>query len=148
MNKETIFMSDYHIDINEMNSNKLFCTFVIPSKLEDTLDTLIQKYTILYNKIFVLQSPDTEEYIITYNIDIFNTSCSNNIPCTILLHRKKEFNVLYSLNALNEVIKENNNGVLDKKFPINWSLYKNSILLTQENKLKQIRTKIFSIIEL
>ena len=147
MNNKSIFIPD-NIEINEMANNKLFCTFVGPDDLENTLETLIQRYTILYNKIFILESPDTEEYIMTYNIDVYNTNSLNALPCTILLHRKKQYNVLYSLNALNEIIKSCNGGVIDVRFIIDWSLYRNTILLTQDGCFKQLRTKIFNIIEL
>ena len=72
-----------------------------------------------------------------------------NIPeNTILVHRKKETNTLYTINALNELIKKLNGGVVDTKFPINWQHYKNCILLTQHNELNQLNTKIHKIIEL
>ena len=53
-------------------ANKLFCTFTAPEELDNTLNTLTTKYTILYSKIFVLESLSTEEYVCTYNIDTFN----------------------------------------------------------------------------
>ena len=64
------------------------------------------------------------------------------------VHRKKESNTLYSINALNELIKSLNGGVVDTRFPIEWKHYKNTILLTQHNELKQLRTKIYKIVEL
>ena len=67
---------------------------------------------------------------------------------TILVHRKKETNTLYTINALNELIKKLNGGVVDTKFPITWEHYKNSVLLTQHDELKQLKTKIHKIIEL
>jgi hypothetical protein len=65
-----------------------------------------------------------------------------------LVHRKKESNTLYTINALNELIKSLNGGVVDTRFQIDWQHYKNTILLTQQNELKQLRTKIHEIIEL
>jgi hypothetical protein len=67
---------------------------------------------------------------------------------TILVHRKKESNTLYTINALNELIKKLNGGVVDTRYQIDWQHYKNTILLTQQNELKQLRTKIHEIIEL
>jgi len=100
----------------------------------------------MYNKIFVLEVTNSEEYVITYNVDQGNvTTIPDN---TILVHRKKETNTLYTINALNELIKKLNEGVVDTKFPINWQHYKNCILLTQHNELKQLNTKIHKIIEL
>ena len=69
------------------------------------------------------------------------------IPNTISLHRKKQSNTLYTINALNEVIRELNGGVLDKRFPIPWDDYYNSLLLTNENGLNKIPTKIHSIVD-
>jgi hypothetical protein len=65
-----------------------------------------------------------------------------------LVHRKKESNTLYTINALNELIKSLNGGVVDTRFQIEWQHYKNTILLTQQNELKELKTKIHQIIEL
>ena len=129
-------------------ANKLFCTFTAPEELDNTLNTLQTKYTILYSKIFVLESLSTEEYVCTYNIDTFNMEQQSVLPNTILLHRKKESNTLYTINALNALIKSLNNGELDTNFRINWIDYKNSILLIQNNDLNIIKTKIHKIINL
>jgi hypothetical protein len=129
-------------------ANKLFCTFTAPEALDETLNTLQTKYTILYSKIFVLESLSTEEYVCTYNIDTFNMEQQSVLPNTILLHRKKESNTLYTINALNALIKSLNNGILDTNFRITWLDYKNSILLIQSNDLNIIKTKIHKIINL
>ena len=129
-------------------ANKLFCTFTAPEELDNTLNTLTTKYTILYSKIFVLESLSTEEYVCTYNIDTFNMEQQSVLPNTILLHRKKESNTLYTINALNALIKSLNNGILDTNYRITWLDYKNSILLIQNNDLNIIQTKIHKIINL
>jgi len=129
-------------------ANKLFCTFTAPEELDDTLNTLTTKYTILYSKIFVLESLSTEEYVCTYTIDTFNMEQHSVLPNTILLHRKKESNTLYTINALNALIKSLNGGVLDTNYRITWVDYKNSILLIQNNDLNIIKTKIHKIINL
>jgi hypothetical protein len=100
----------------------------------------------MYNKMFVLFVKSTNEYVVTYNVDQGNV---NSIPDnTILVHRKKETNSLYTINALNELIKRLNGGVVDVSNKVNWQHYKNCILLTQHNELKQLNTKVHSIIEL
>ena len=97
--------------------------------------------------MFVLESPQTTEYIITYNIDTENSI--NEIPeNTILLHRKKESNTLYTINALNTLIKQLNNGMLDNQFKVSWNDYQNSILLTQGPDLRILNTKIYKIINI
>jgi hypothetical protein len=139
-------MYDPNIDnIKDLN-NKLFCTFTSIDELEALTRDISQSYTIMYNKMFVLFVKSTNEYVITYNVDQGNI---NNIPeNTILVHRKKESNTLYTINALNELIKKLNEGVVDTNYKVNWQHYRNCILLTQHNELKQLNTKIYSIIEL
>ena len=68
------------------------------------------------------------------------------LDSTILVHRKKEFNTLYTINALNELIKLLNNGFIDKNYKIPWNEYKNSILLTQNHNINIIKTEIYKII--
>lgn len=142
-------VDDFHefstLNIKDLN-NRLFCTFTPLEGLEGLIQSITTKYTVMYNKIFVLNVKSNNEYVCTYNIDYGNTSV---LPeNTILVHRKKESNTLYTINALNELIKKLNGGVVDTKFPINWQHYRNTILLTQHDELKQLKTKIYKIIEL
>jgi hypothetical protein len=151
MTESPIFMTSYEFDnivIDEMAGNKLFCTFIEHDRLSEVLGTLTTRYSILYNKIFVLESPDTEELILTYNIDVINTASKNALANTILLHRKKESNTLYTINALNALICELNRGILDTTFRINWPDFRNTILLTQDGGLRKIHTKIHQIVEI
>jgi len=133
--------------IDEIVTNKLFCTFIQREDLNETISTITGQYKILYDKIFVLESKQTDEYICTYNIDSvnFDNQVFNN---TILVHRKKETNTLYTINALNALIRSLNGGLMDPYYKINWPDYQNMILLTQNNELRKIQTKIFKIISL
>lgn len=126
--------------------NKLFCTFTSPADLEETVATINRKHSILFNKVFVLESPQSDELICTYNIDTGNMAASP-MANTILLHRKKESNTLYTINALNTLIKSLNGGVLDTRFIVNWQDYKNSILLTNGPDLRKLDTAIHKIVD-
>jgi hypothetical protein len=140
--------NQYDFDITDILSmnNRLLCTFTSFDDMDMLISDIKRKYDILYNKMFVLHVKSNNEYAITYNIDQGNV---NTIPDnTILVHRKKETNSLYTINALNQLIKSLNGGVVDDRFPINWQHYRNCILLTQHNELKQLNTKIFRIVEL
>ena len=77
----------------------------------------------------------------------FNEDFQEPTIDTISLHRKKQSNTLYTINALNEVIRSKNNGILDKKFMVDWDEFQNTLLLTNENGLTKIPTKIHSIID-
>ena len=135
-------------NINSHQMGKLFTTFVKEENLEETIKEITRRYSILYNKIFVLKIEGKDELICTYNIDSFNISDNDVMPNTILLHRKKETNSLYSVNSLNSLVKELNMGKIDNKYPIQWENYKNSLLLVSDGELNIYPTKIFTIINL
>jgi hypothetical protein len=151
--EETINMYDvdnrYDFDIYthlDMLNNKLFCTFTTLEELDDLVNGITKAYSIMYNKMFVLYVKSTDEYVVTYNVEQGNVEA---IPVnTILVHRKKETNTLYTINALNDLIKKLNGGVVDPSYRVNWQHYKNCILLTNHNELKQLNTKVFKIVEL
>ena len=152
MEQATIFNKDRNMywETTQLNTtdlnNKLFCTFVTEEALDFLIEDISKAYSIMYNKMFVLFVKSTNEYVITYNVDQGNVE---NIPVnTILVHRKKETNTLYTINALNDLIKKLNGGVVDVSFRVNWQHYKNCILLTQNGDIKQLNTKVFKIIEL
>jgi hypothetical protein len=138
---------DFENNINPRDlNNKLFCTFTTLDDLDSLVEGITSSYNIMYNKLFVLSIKDSNEYVVTYNVDQGNI---NTIPDnTILVHRKKESNTLYTINALNELIKGLNGGIVDQKYRVNWMHYRNTILLTQQGSLTQLKTKIHNIIEL
>lgn len=131
---------------NEFMNNRLFATFTQQEAIEELVNTLSSTYNIMYRKMFVLFIKSTNEYVVTYNVEQGNV---NSIPQnTILVHRKKESNTLYTINALNDLIKKLNGGVADPTYKIDWQQYNNCILLTQHGEVKQLNTKIFKIVEL
>jgi hypothetical protein len=130
-----------------LDLNKLFCTFTTPDELDATISTINRRYSILYNKVFILESPQSKELMCTYNIDTGNVA-ESPLPNTILLHRKKESNTLYTINALNALIRSLNDGMLDTRFIVNWADYKNCILLNTGPELRKLDTAIHKIIDL
>jgi hypothetical protein len=49
---------------------------------------------------------------------------------------------------LNDIIRELNDGVLDKTYIVPWENYRNSILLNNEKGLVRIKTKIYKIVNI
>ena len=137
----------YDKPINQLDlENRLVCTFSTLDEVDLLVNNIRSTYNIKYNKMFILHVQSSDEYAVTYNVEQGNV---NELPeNTILVHRKKESNTLYTITALNELIKHLNGGVVDTKFPIEWQHYRNTILLTQHSELKQLKTKIFKIIDL
>ena len=125
---------------------QLLCTFTNKENLDDTVSKITDSYSIVFNKVYVLQNEnDINELICTYNVDTTESIDYNKVNGTISLHRKKYSNTLYTINALNECIKNLNNGILDEKFPIPWENFKNMLLITNSDGLNKINTRIYKI---
>jgi hypothetical protein len=136
---------DFTTETDFMN-NRLFATFTQQELIDELVYNLSSTYDIMYKKMFVLFIKSTNEYVVTYNVEQGNI---DGIPQnTILVHRKKESNTLYTINALNDLIRKLNDGVVDPAYRIDWQNYKNCILLTQQGEVKQLNTKIFKIVDL
>ena len=129
-----------------MKDTQLLCTFTMPSEYQILVAHVKSFYTLSNNKIFVFNNEkNNNELYLTYNI-VYTEASSKKLPNTISIHRKKQTNTLYTLNAMNKLITEENNGVFDKTFQLNWEFYKNSLIITNEVSVKIIPLKIFDII--
>lgn len=129
-----------------MQNTCLLCTFSNADGLDSTLQQIRDTYHIDYSYIYVLQNKvNVDDLFITYNID---TTYQVDTPLynTILIHRKKESNTIYTINALNQLVREENSGIMDSSFVLDWQKYKNSIILTTAGGLKKIQTKVYDII--
>ena len=127
-------------------NNKLYCTFLQDEGVNEVVERILEEHDILFNKIFVLVALDDNKTMLTYNIDgpVYNLQ----LPNTILVHRKKQTNTLYTINALNEVIRYLNNGVLDTTYQVDWTRFRNSLLLTRPGGFKKVRTRLKTLIEI
>jgi hypothetical protein len=113
------------------------------------MNSIKSSYKIIFDKIYVLQDENNpDDLICTYNVDTNSGVDFNDVKNTISLHRKKHTNTLYTINALNECIKNLNNGVLDLKFMIPWENFRNMILVTNTEGLNKISTRIFKIVNI
>ena len=125
---------------------QLLCTFAHRKDLDLILDYIISSYTISERRLFVFADDNIyNDMYITFNVE---TTDTKRIPNTILVHRKKETNTMYTVNALNVIIREANNGILDKTFIINWNAYRNSILLTSDDALRHVQLKMHKRVDL
>ena len=128
---------------------QLLCTFTTQYNLEQTIRDITKHFKVVFDKIYVLQNEEKpKELICTYNVNQEDDIDFNSVKNTISLHRKKITNTLYTINALNELIKLINNGVLDTNYQVEWDIYKNMILISNKEGLQKIPTRILKIIEL
>ena len=128
---------------------QLLATFTTKEDLDNTVQKIQNAYTIAFSKIYVLQNENNvNELICTYNVDLEKGADYNDVKGTISLHRKKHSNTLYTINALNEVISNLNNGVVDSKFIVPWENFKNTLMVTNSDGLNKISTRIYKIIKI
>ena len=130
---------------------QLLCTFSDIGDYRNVVGNIDRFYKIVFGKVYVLQNTDeVDEMLLTYNIDADSVSSHQSFfPNTISVHRKKDFNTIYTINSLNELIKKLNNGVLDTHFSVNWKDYSNSILLTDSvHGVRIVPTKLHQIIKI
>jgi hypothetical protein len=119
---------------------QLLCTFAHQSDLNIITDYIQQSYTIPEQRIFVFSNTELPSQLYcTYNADASETRGQN----TISIHRKKETNTLYTVNALNAIIRKVNNGVLDKTFQVDWTNYRNSFILTDDEDYRVVDLLFF-----
>lgn len=133
-----------------MYDTQLLCTFVSVQELPDTVAYIKNTYTLAFNNIYVLENvEDGEQLILTYNINLGSLKAGAQPPVsTISVHRKKQTNTIYTINALNALIASKNGGIVDKTYKVEWNDLKNSVLVTAHGQLKIVKTKIQQIINL
>lgn len=121
---------------------QLVCTFTPKYKIDETIKTIKNGFTILNNKIFQFKTFDVKgDSILSYNVVM--DSYKQFLPNSIMVHQKRETNTIYTINALNELIMNLNNGILDKTYPIEWERYRNCALLKNKDGFRVV--KIFLI---
>ena len=136
------------MELNKTMKTQLLCTFSTKQDLEKHIDLIKSNYTLAYNYIYILQNKNIpNELFVTYNVVVENQQPNLEMK-TILVHRKKQSNTLYTINALNNVIMEATGGQLDNKFEVDWEKYRNCILVTNTEGVKKIYTRVFDVIDL
>ena len=121
------------------------CTFAHKTNLDIVTEYIKQNFEIPEKRIFIFANHSKRnELYCTFNAEDNGHRGKN----TISIHRKKETNTLYTVNALNAIIRKTNNGVLDKKFIINWPIYENSLMLNDGNDVRHIHLNLFKRIDL
>lgn len=114
--------------LESFNSDKIFIFLVLPENDNK------EKFLITFNITHEEREAKLREYIEKYKN-------------TIQLHRNKEYNTLYTINSLNEVVNRQN-GQTDKDYKVDWSEYKNCCLVLNGQDLKVLKTRLYDIIEM
>lgn len=112
---------------------KLLGSFVDSEKVDKFVDNLFKTYGFSGKEVYIWEVIGEDELFLTYNLDTNNL---NKTPLdTMIVHRKPAINCFFTLNGLNALIRKQNNGVLDKKFSVDFSEYRDTILSYRQEKL-------------
>ncbi len=123
-------------------NTQLLCLFTYKNELDISLEFILKNYTLINPNIFVLESKLKEDdFFITYNVEKGSAPINSQWK-TILVHRKKQSNTIYTINALNEVIKAKTGGQLDTSYQLDWDEFRNCIITTSNYGYKKIPTKV------
>ena len=124
-------------------NTQLLCLFTTKGELNKSVEFVLNQYILTNPNVFVLENKINEgELYITFNVEKGSSAIDSEWK-TILVHRKKQSNTIYTINALNEVVKSKTGGVLDNSYMIDWDEFKNCIITTSSIGYKKIPTKVF-----
>jgi len=105
--------------------------------IQAEVEFIVNNIDVTNNLIFLLQNTDEpEKKIITYNALTTPGTPFNPRLFTMRMHRKKQTNTLYTINALNKAVALQHDGSTGKHLKLDWSEYENSVLLTTGSELK------------
>jgi len=131
-----------------MSETQLLCTFTTVDDLDQTVEEIKKAYTLAFNKIYLLENTeDSSQLVLTYNVNKTTSNVKNPPASTISVHRKKQTNTIYTINAINKLIEEKL-GRLDKSYRIDWDELQNTVLVTAYGKLKVVNTKLIDILNI
>jgi hypothetical protein len=129
-------------------NRQLVCTFATQNQLLTTMRSILSSFDIMYNRVYIFESVENRNDVFyTYNIKGVKTG-QQFLPNTISIHRKKQSNTFYTINALNNLIQEINNGVLDKEYAVEWDNYRDMAILINDNMLKKVKLRMKEVFHL
>lgn len=132
--------------MQNQDNRHLLCTFTNLNDFQNIVEEIKKFYEIYNNRIFAFSNiKNPKELYLTYNVlNIMKES--PKFPNTILIHRKKQTNTLYTLNSMNKLIEEET-GEQDHSYQVDWTLYRNSLIITGDISVRIIPLKIFEVFE-
>lgn len=113
---------------------KLLCSFVEKNNILNFLKDVDNTYSILNGEIEVYTLDINFEYLCVYEIENIRRDLPRR---SMIVHKKTHTNTFYTINAINAIIREMNNGVLDKSVQIPWENYADSLIITDGRNLVQ-----------
>lgn len=128
------------------DNRQLLCTFSTAEDFRNIVQKILAFYEVYSKRVFAFSNTqNAKEVFLTYNVLNMRRDAPK-FPNTILIHRKKQTNTLYTLNAMNRLIEEEH-GSFDKTYQVNWELYANSLIITGDVSVRIIPLRIHSVVD-
>jgi hypothetical protein len=111
----------------------LLASFIDRRTIGKSLRLIEKNYNVFNNMVFVLNNKNNRrQLILTYNIEKSDKKIDYKsiIPNTITIHRNKDTNTLYTIDALNYLLR----NICINGHSINWEEFKDCMLLTQKKE--------------
>ncbi len=117
--------------------------------IDDEVSFIINEIELANNYIFLLQNTkEPTKHILTYNAITRPGVRANPRLHTMRVHRKKQTNTLYTINALNAAVALQHDGQTGKHLKLDWSEYENCLLLTTGKKLSVYPIEVVKIFKI
>jgi hypothetical protein len=137
---------------NRTNRGLLLASFINTDDEDQILaevQFIADKLNLTNKYIFLLSNKsDPHKKILTYNAVVEKGSVFNPRLYTTRIHRKKQTNTLYTINALNAAVALDNDGQTGRHLKLDWTKYQNSILLTEGKNLKVYPVEVLKIFKI
>jgi hypothetical protein len=105
--------------------------------ISQEVQEIVNNLELTNDYIFLLKNVnDPSKKILTYNAIPQQGSSFNPRLYTMRVHRKKQTNTLYTINALNAAVAAQHDGKTGKDLKLDWTQYENCLLLTAGKELK------------
>jgi len=105
-------------------------------KIMSEVNYIVENLELTNDYIFLLHNTEQpEKKILTYNAITEKGQSFNPRLYTMRVHRKKQTNTLYTINALNLAIAMDHDGQTGKHLKLDWEKYRETFLLTAGKKL-------------
>jgi|TARA_R110002020_G_scaffold159672_10_gene343704 hypothetical protein len=126
-----------------------FLTTGSEDKVLEEVQFIADNLDLSNNFIFLLRNTeDFDKKILTYNAHVEKGKSFNPNLYTTRVHRKKQTNTLYTINALNLAIAKQHDGKTGRDLKLDWEEYRNCLLLSQGKKLNVHTVEVVKIFKL
>ena len=118
-------------------------------RVQAEVQFIVDNLSLSNNYIFLLRNTeDLDKKILTYNAHVEKGQSFNPNLYTTRVHRKKQTNTLYTINALNLAIAEEHDGKTGRDLKLDWEKYRNCLLLSQGKKLNVHPVEVMKIFKI